>query len=92
MAEDNETPRREQILLTIVPVIAGVIAGAVSSVVAASATDTSGVLVFAGFAVASVGIGRAATSEKVFGNKDYLFIGFLTFFAWFLTWAVLLTL
>lgn len=59
----------------------------------AAATETTAyVIVFAVIALQILGIKASGIyTEEEFGIKHYLFITFMTFSLWFVTWGILLT-
>ncbi len=82
--------------------IAGILAAIGSSVVTAGAADpatsTTGVVVVVAAVLVQFPIlealGRAglvAVDIQEFGAKDYLYVAFMTFSLWFVSWTVLLT-
>jgi hypothetical protein len=82
--------------------IAGILAAIGSSVVTAGAADpatsTTGVVVVVAAVLVQFPIlealGRAglvAVEVQDFGAKDYLYVAFMTFSLWFVSWTVLLT-
>jgi len=99
MATETEgeelTPRgehRRSITVTGVAALAGIAAGVVADTVATGATDTTGVVVLVVAIGAAFGVVRAAGVEVTeFGKKDILYVTFITFSLWFVSWAILLT-
>ena len=82
--------------------IAGILAAIGSSVVTAGAADpatsTTGLVVVVAAVLVQFPIlealGRAglvAVDVQDFGAKDYLYVAFMTFSLWFVSWTVLLT-
>lgn len=82
--------------VTTIAALAGIVAGVASASVAgtsaAAATDRIalailGVAILVQFALLRV-VGVDTTE---FSTKDHLYVGFMTFSLWFVTWAILLT-
>lgn len=72
--------------------LAGIAAGIGSGVAASGPNDTLGVGLFAAATVAAFGVVRAAGIDVgEFSAKDYLYVAFMSFSMWFVTWGVLLT-
>jgi hypothetical protein len=84
------------VTVTTLASLAGVAATAVSSVVvgmdAAAATSEISLLIVAGFVLAQYPVlWVLGVDVSEFGVKDNLYIAFMTFALWFLTYAVLLS-
>jgi hypothetical protein len=83
---------RRSITVTTVAALAGVVAGAVSNAVAASATDRIGLVVLVGAVGLAFGAIRAAGVDvSGFSKKDVVYVVFMAFSLWFVTWSILLT-
>jgi hypothetical protein len=95
MATENLDPRaahRRSVTVTSVATLTGVVAGVVSHAVAAGPTDNLGLLVLAALTFASLGLMRLVGVEvSEFSTKDHLYVGFMAFALWFITWGILLT-
>ena len=63
-----------------------------SSSVASGATDDLGLVVLAAFTFASLGVMRVLGIDVGdFSTKDHLYVWFMSFALWFITWGILLT-
>ena len=72
--------------------VAGLGAGFVANEVAASATDQLGlVVVVAAILVQFPILQVLGVDVSDFSTKDYLYIAFMTFALWFVSWGILLT-
>jgi len=105
MATETADPRASHIrglTVTTLASLAGILAAIGSSVVTAGAaspaTSTTGLYVLAAAVLLQFPIlealGRAglvAVDIEEFGAKDYLYVIFMTFSLWFVSWTVLLT-
>ena len=82
------------VVVTTICFLAGIAAGVVSAIYVgtdpADAASTTGVLVMGVFLLVQYPIYRAIGIHD-FGVKDNLYVSFLTFTLWFITYAVLLT-
>jgi hypothetical protein len=88
----ERAPHLRSILVTGLASLAGVVAGVVSDVVAAGPTDTLALAMCFGFAFASLGAMRiVGVDVGEFGVKDNVYVFFMTFAFWFVTWGILLT-
>ncbi|MFB6186352.1 MAG: hypothetical protein ABEI06_08040 [Halobacteriaceae archaeon] len=89
---DRQASHRRSITVTSVAAFAGVIAGIVSAQFAQSATDRLGFFIFVTFTILAFGVmyGLGIDVED-FSTKDYLFVGFMSFSMWYVTWGILLT-
>ena len=70
----------------------GMVAGAGSQVLASSPSDRIGLYLAGGAVLVQIPV-YAAVGIDVddFGAKEYLYIAFITFSMWFITWGILLT-
>ena len=95
MAETVQEERWAHIRAVSVTTIAslfGILAGVVSGHLATAPDDSLGVVVFAIAVFVQLPVLRALGIRiEDFGPKDYLFVAFLTFSFWFVTWAIMLT-
>lgn len=84
------SPHLRGVTVTTVATVSGILAGAISAVVAESATDTVGVAILVGAILVQfplyywLDVGDLST-------KDRLYVGFMTFALWFVSWGILLT-
>jgi uncharacterized membrane protein len=73
-------------------VLAAVGSGLVVGTDAAAASDPRGIFVLAAFLVVQFPVLRLlGVDVDTFGVKDYLYVAFMTFALWFITFAILLT-
>ena len=96
MATEQSVDRRAAhirgLTVTSLAAFAGIVAGLLSSAVAGSATDRVGLYILVGFIVVQFGILQVlGVDVSEFSTKDYLYIAFMTFALWFVSWTVLLT-
>jgi hypothetical protein len=79
-------------IVTGLAAISGIASGLASTSLAASATDRVGLfLVGAAIAVQFPLLKLLGIDIDDFGAKDYLYIAFMTFSLWFVSWGILLT-
>jgi hypothetical protein len=89
---DGVSPYIRSITVTTVATMAGMLAGIVANLVAAAPDDITGVLVLVAAVVVQYPIYRVVGIDTGdFGTKDQLYIGFMTFTLWFVTWGILMT-
>ena len=95
MAEAVESERWAHIrgvTVTMLASLGGILAGLLSAEFASAPDDVLGVALMAAAIFLQFPILRVIGVEvEDFGIKDYLFIAFMTFTLWFVTWAILLT-
>ncbi|WP_049971748.1 EMC6-like membrane protein [Haladaptatus cibarius] len=98
MATEQATERRaahlRSITVTALASLAGIAAGFASAMVVGTsgqaATDQLGLAIMLGFVVVQLPLLRVIGYE-LNGIKDHLFVAFMTFSLWFITWGILLT-
>ncbi|PSP43308.1 hypothetical protein BRC68_08000 [Halobacteriales archaeon QH_6_64_20] len=89
---DERASHIRGLTVTSIATLAGVASAVVTTAIATGATDTIGVAVLGAFVLAQfpllsvMGIDTGDLSAK-----DYLYIVFMTFSLWYVTWAILLT-
>ncbi len=71
--------------------LAGIAAGIVSAAYASGASDPFALVILATFVLIQFPLLSAAGIVEEFSTKDKLFIGFMSFCLWFVTWGILLT-
>ena len=72
--------------------VLGTIAGVLSAVVAGGPEDVLGLALVAGAVVVQIPLFQAIGIDvEDFSKKDYLYVAFMTFVLWFITWGILLT-
>ena len=95
MATDTADKRAAHIrglTVTMLACVAGIAAAVVSTVVASSATDTTGLYVVVVAILVQLPVLRVVGIDlEDFSTKDYLYVAFMTFALWFVSWGVLLT-
>lgn len=97
MATEQASERRSShvrgITVTAVATLAGIAAAFVSAAyLGTSATDQLGLAIVAGFVFVQLPILRAlGVDVEDFSTKDHLYVLFMTFSLWFVTWTILLT-
>jgi hypothetical protein len=78
--------------VTTITAVAGIGAAFASNAVASGATDTIGLLVVLAAIFAQLPLLRGiGILDDDFSGKDYLYISFMTFAFWFVSWGILLT-
>jgi hypothetical protein len=95
---ERRTAHLRGVTVTTLAALAGVAAALVSSTVATGATDRSALFVLVGFTFAQFAVlqgidaaGLLQLDVDDFGAKDVLYVVFMTFAFWFVSWGVLLT-
>jgi hypothetical protein len=99
MATETETGLSDHlrgVTVTTAACLSGTLAAVVSAVVvgtsAAAATDTRALLVLVGFVFLQYPVFQAVGIDVgEFGTKDHLYVAFMTFSLWFMTFTILLT-
>jgi len=84
------------VAVTSLAALAGIAAGVVSAMqvgtTPAAATDRLGLFIFVAFTLAQYPVLYAIGIDvEEFSTKDHLFVAFMTFSMWFVTWGILLT-
>ena len=78
--------------VTTIPAIAGIGAAFVSNAVASGATDLLALFVVLAAVVVQLPVLRGiGILDDEFSGKDYLYVAFMTFALWFVSWGILLT-
>ncbi|WP_266074974.1 EMC6-like membrane protein [Haladaptatus caseinilyticus] len=98
MATEQASERRaahlRSITVTSLASLAGIAAGFVSAMMVGTtgeaATDQLGLAIMVGFVVVQLPLLRFVGYE-LDGIKDHLYVAFMTFSLWFITWGILLT-
>lgn len=79
-------------LSSLAGIAAGLLSAALVGSTPAAATDQTGLFIFVGAVLIQFGILPVlGVDVSEFSTKDYLYVGFMTFSLWFVTWAILLT-
>ena len=80
------------VMVTTLACLAGIAAGVLSKAFASTPDDTIGVVILGAAILIQFPLLRIGRIEvETFGPKDYLFIAFMTFCLWFISWAILLS-
>lgn len=91
-AEEKRWAHIRGITVTSVASLFGIAAGVAASYIAEAPDDTIGVILFAVAVFFQFPLLRVIGIEvEGFGVKDYLFITFMTFCFWYVTWAIMMT-
>ena len=89
---DGMSSHMRGLTVTTLTAIAGIAAAFGSNALASGATDTMGVLVLAAAVLVQFPILRlVGIDQEDLSTKDILYIAFMTFSLWFVTWGILLT-
>jgi uncharacterized membrane protein len=86
------SPHLRGVTVTTVATVLGMLAGVGAALVASGPEDAVGLLFFgAAFLVQLPLLRVLGVDVSDFSTKDHLYIGFMTFVLWFITWGILLT-
>jgi len=89
---ERRAAHRRSLKVTALASLAGVVAGLLSPLVTSGPTDTMGVTIAAVAVLVSLGVMRlVGVDVEEFSTKDHLYVAFMTFALWFVTWTILLT-
>jgi hypothetical protein len=89
---DRFSPHLRGVTVTTIATLFGTVAGVLSAVTAGGPEDVIGLALFAGaVAVQFPLFGLIGIDVDDFSKKDYLYVAFMTFVLWFISWAILLT-
>lgn len=89
---DRQAQHRRSITVTSVASLGGVAAGVAAAYLASGAGDTIGLVLLFAATFIELGIMRAlGVDVSEFSTKDHIYVGFMTFSLWFVTWGILLT-
>ncbi|MFC6862017.1 hypothetical protein ACFQGE_00920 [Halomicroarcula sp. GCM10025817] len=89
---DGMSSHMRGLTVTTLTAVAGIAAAFGSNALASGATDTMGVLVLAAAVLVQFPILRlVGIDQEDLSTKDILYIAFMTFSLWFVTWGILLT-
>lgn len=89
---DRQAQHRRSITVTSVASLGGVAAGVLSTFVASGPTDTLGLAIVFAATFAELGVMRVlGVDVGEFSTKDHVYVAFMTFSLWFVTWGILLT-
>ncbi|MFB6360793.1 MAG: hypothetical protein ABEH59_05665 [Halobacteriales archaeon] len=94
MAAETADPRashRRSLKVTATASLAGVAAGVATPMVTTGPTDRLGLAVMIGAVLVVLGLLRLIGIDvDDFSTKDHLYVAFMTFSLWFVTWTILL--
>jgi hypothetical protein len=86
------SPHLRGVTVTTVATIAGMLAGVVAAVVTSSPSDILGLSALAGAILFQLPLLKTlGVDVEDFSKKDTLYVAFMTFVLWFITWGILLT-
>jgi len=89
---EGVSPYIRSVVVTTVATLAGIVAGISAQLIAAGPTDVIGLALLAVAILVQLPIYRAVGIDTTdFGTKDQLYIGFMTFVLWFVSYSILLT-
>ncbi|MFB6142942.1 MAG: hypothetical protein ABEJ30_06320 [Halorientalis sp.] len=89
---DRRAAHLRGLTVTTLACVAGMAAAVASAAFATSATDTVGLYAVVGAILVQFPLLRVAGIDvEDFSAKDYLYVAFMTFALWFVSWGVLLT-
>lgn len=100
MSTEQSTDRRAShirgLTVTTIAALAGIAAGLVSAAVVGSTAAVAGsntaLFIMGAFVLVQFGILRLiGVDVSDFSTKDYLYVAFMTFALWFVSWTILLT-
>ena len=90
--EDERWAHIRGVTVTTIASVVGIIAGIIAGHVTTAPDDVVGVAILAIAIFVQLPVYKAIGIEvDTFGIKDYLFVMFMTFCFWFVTWAIVLT-
>ncbi len=90
--EDERWAHIRGVMVTTLSSLAGIGAGMLAAMFASAPDDRIGVMILGGAILVQFPILRIGGVEiETFGVKDYLFIAFMTFCFWFVSWGILLS-
>jgi hypothetical protein len=89
---DRFSPHLRGVTVTTAATLLGLVAGVLSAVVASGPEDPIGLALVAGAVLVQFPLfGLIGIDVDDFSTKDYLYVAFMTFVLWFITWGILLT-
>ncbi|MFB6300348.1 MAG: hypothetical protein ABEH65_08825 [Halobacteriales archaeon] len=89
---DRRAAHLRGVKVTSIAAIVGVIAGVLSAALATGPTDRIGLAVFVGAVFVEMGILQLLGVDiDDFSTKDHLYVAFMTFSLWFISWTIILT-
>jgi hypothetical protein len=89
---DPTAAHRRSLKVTTIATLGGVIAAFLSEMAVTDPTNRMGLLVLLGVLAVELGLMRVTGVDVTeFSAKDHLYVAFMSFALWFITWAVLLS-
>ncbi|MFW5950127.1 MAG: hypothetical protein ACOCR6_02110 [archaeon] len=86
------TGHLKSVIVTALTAVMGVLAGIGSETMGLAPNDNTALLLLGGAILVQIPILQVAGVDvEDFSTKDYLYIAFMTFSMWFVTWSILLT-
>jgi hypothetical protein len=86
------SPHVRGVTVTTIATVMGVLAGVGSALLAAGPTDSTGLYLALGALLLQLPLLQVLGIDvRDFGIKDNLYVAFMTFTLWFVTWGILLT-
>jgi len=88
----ERAPHVKSVAVTAIASLGGVAAGLVSDAVVSGSGNTTALAIYGAFAVGGLVLMRLiGVDVSEFGAKDNLYVFFMTFALWFVTYGILLT-
>jgi hypothetical protein len=88
---DSQAQHRRSLKVTATASLAGVLAGFVTPMFTTGSGDRLGVAVVIGAVLLVLGLLRVlGVDVDDFSTKDHLYVAFMTFSLWFMTWTIML--
>ena len=88
---DRGARHRRSLKVTATASLAGVVAGVVTPLLTSGPADRLGLAVVIGAVLAVLGLLRLiGVDVDDFSTKDHLYVAFMTFALWFMTWTIML--
>ena len=89
---DQRASHIRWLTVTSIATLAGIAAALATTAIATGPQDTMGVAVLGAFVIGQFPLLQLVGIEtESLSAKDYLYIAFMTFSLWYVTWAILLT-
>ena len=89
---DGMSSHMRGVTVTTISTVAGLLAGVVSAVVTSGPKDTLGLTIATAAIVAQLPLLYVLGIDfREFSTKDTLYVAFMTFVFWFISWGLLLT-
>ena len=86
------SPHLRGVTVTTIATVSGIIAGVASGLVTSGPSDTIGLtILFAAIVLQFPVFYALGLDMGEFSTKDKVYVGFMTFVMWFISWGILLT-